>query len=134
MHAQAPNPAATDWAQIVALYQVLERLSPNPVITLNHAVAVAMVRGPRAGLDMLETLDGDDRVARHHRLEAVRAHLLEMAGDHAAALASFRIAARRRRAFRSGATLRPVPPGWRDCQSHCGQFLAETDASVVDEF
>jgi predicted RNA polymerase sigma factor len=54
-----------------------------------------MVRGPRAGLDMLETLDGDDRVARHHRLEAVRAHLLEMAGDHAAALVSYRTAARR---------------------------------------
>jgi RNA polymerase sigma factor (sigma-70 family) len=95
VHAEAEHAEDTDWAQIVALYQVLERLSPNPVITLNHAVAVAMVRGPRAGLDMLETLDGDDRVARHHRLEAVRAHLLEMAGDHAAALASFRIAARR---------------------------------------
>ena len=95
VHAEAEHAEDTDWAQIVALYRVLERLSPNPVITLNHAVAVAMVRGPRAGLDMLETLDGDDRVARHHRLEAVRAHLLEMAGDHAAALASFRIAARR---------------------------------------
>jgi RNA polymerase sigma factor (sigma-70 family) len=95
VHAEAEHAEDTDWAQIVALYRVLERLSPNPVITLNHAVAVAMARGPRAGLDMLETLDGDDRVARHHRLEAVRAHLLEMAGDHAAALASFRIAARR---------------------------------------
>jgi RNA polymerase sigma factor (sigma-70 family) len=95
VHAEAEHAEDTDWAQIVALYQVLERLSPNPVITLNHAVAVAMVRGPRAGLDMLETLDGDDRVARHHRLEAVRGHLLEMAGDHAAALVSYRTAARR---------------------------------------
>jgi RNA polymerase sigma factor (sigma-70 family) len=95
VHAEAERAEDTDWAQIVALYQVLERLSPNPVITLNHAVAVAMVRGPRAGLDMLGTLDGDERVARHHRLEAVRAHLLEMAGDQAAAHASFRIAARR---------------------------------------
>ena len=60
-------------------------LSPNPMVTLNHAVAVAMVRGPQAGLDLLGTLDADERMAGHHRLDAVRAHLLEMAGDHAAA-------------------------------------------------
>jgi RNA polymerase sigma factor (sigma-70 family) len=95
VHAEAARADDTDWPQIVALYELLERISPNPVITLNHAVAVAMVRGPRAGLEMLETLDGDERIARHHRLEAVRAHLLEMAGDGAAALSSYRIAARR---------------------------------------
>jgi RNA polymerase sigma factor (sigma-70 family) len=95
VHAEAPHAEDTDWEQIVALYGVLERVSPNPVVTLNHAVAVAMVHGPRAGLELLETLDGDDRVARQHRLEAVRAHLLEMAGDREAALASYRTAARR---------------------------------------
>ena len=95
VHAEAARAEDTDWPQIVALYGVLERISPNPVVTLNHAVAVAMVRGPRAGLGLLETLDGDDRISRHHRLEAVRAHLLEMAGDREAALASYRTAARR---------------------------------------
>ena len=74
---------------------VLERISPNPVVTLNHAIAVAMMRGPRAGLELLETREGDDRIARHHRLEAVRAHLLGLAGDQEAALASYRAAARR---------------------------------------
>jgi RNA polymerase sigma factor (sigma-70 family) len=95
VHAEAARAEDTDWPQIVALYGVLERRSPNPVVTLNRAVAVAMVRGPRAGLELLETLDGDDRISRHHRLEAVRAHLLEMAGDREAALASYRTAARR---------------------------------------
>ena len=65
------------------------------MVTLNHAVAVAMVHGPRAGLELLATLDADERIAGHHRLDAVRAHLLEMAGDHAAARAGYRAAARR---------------------------------------
>jgi predicted RNA polymerase sigma factor len=65
------------------------------MVTLNHAVALAMVRGPRAGLGMLATLDADGRLAGHHRLDAVRAHLLEMAGDHAEARAAYRAAARR---------------------------------------
>ena len=63
-------------------------------MTLNQAVAVAMVRGPEAGLDLLATLDSDDRMAGHHRLHAVRAHLLEMSGDAAAARLSYRTAAR----------------------------------------
>ena len=79
----------------MALYELLERLSPNPMVTLNHAVAVAMVHGPRAGLDLLETLDADDRMTEHHRLEAVRAHLLELAGDRIAAREGYRTAARR---------------------------------------
>jgi RNA polymerase sigma factor (sigma-70 family) len=95
VHAEAARAEDTDWPQIVALYGVLERISLNPVVTLNHAVAIAMVRGPRAGLDLLETLDGDERISTHHRLEAVRAHLLEMAGDRTEALASYRTAARR---------------------------------------
>jgi RNA polymerase sigma factor (sigma-70 family) len=95
IHDEAPRADDTDWPQILALYEVLERLSPNPMVTLNRAVAVAMVHGPQAGLDLLETLDDDDRVATHHRLEVVRGHLLEMAGDHAAAITSYRTAARR---------------------------------------
>jgi predicted RNA polymerase sigma factor len=69
-------------------------MSPSPVVRLNRAVAVAMVRGPAAGLEMLATLDQDDRMAEHHRVAAVRAHLLDLAGDHAAAEASFLDAAR----------------------------------------
>jgi len=95
IHDEAPRAQDTDWPEILALYEVLERLSPNPMVTLNRAVAVAMVHGPQAGLRLLETLDDDDRVAAHHRLEVVRGHLLEMAGDHAAAIASYRTAARR---------------------------------------
>jgi RNA polymerase sigma factor (sigma-70 family) len=95
IHDEAPRADDTDWPQILALYEVLERLSPNPMVTLNRAVAVAMVHGPRAGLELLETLDDDDRVSAHHRLDVVRGHLLEMAGDHAAAITSYRTAARR---------------------------------------
>ncbi|HTE64076.1 MAG TPA: sigma-70 family RNA polymerase sigma factor [Solirubrobacteraceae bacterium] len=95
LHAEAPRAEETDWPQILVLYRLLERLSPNPMVTLNHAVAVAMVHGPRAGLELLATLEGDDRLATHHRLDAVRAHLLELAGDHAAARAGYRTAARR---------------------------------------
>jgi RNA polymerase sigma factor (sigma-70 family) len=95
IHDEAPRAQDTDWPQILALYDVLERLSPNPMVTLNRAVAVAMVHGPQAGLGLLETLDDDDRVAAHHRLEVVRGHLLEMAGDHSAAITSYRTAARR---------------------------------------
>jgi RNA polymerase sigma factor (sigma-70 family) len=95
VHDEAARAEDTDWPQILALYAMLERISSNPMITLNHAVAVAMVRGPEAGLVLLGTLDEDRRVAEHHRLEAVRAHLLEIAGDHSAARASYRQAARR---------------------------------------
>jgi RNA polymerase sigma factor (sigma-70 family) len=95
VHDEAPRPEDTDWQEIVALYDLLARFSPNPIVTLNQAVAVAMVDGPRAGLDLLATLDGDERIAGHHRLDAVRAHLLEMAGDRGAARESYRTAARR---------------------------------------
>ena len=95
VHDEAARAEDTDWPQILALYELLERISPNPMVTLNHAVAVAMVRGPQAGLDLLGALDQDRRVAGHHRLDAVRAHLLEMAGERSAALASYRSAARR---------------------------------------
>ncbi len=95
VHAEAPRAQDTDWPQILALYELLDRISPNPVVTLNQAIAVAMVKGPRAGLDLLATLDADDRMAGHHRLDAVRAHLLEMAGDRQAARGHYQRAARR---------------------------------------
>ncbi|WP_034263100.1 RNA polymerase sigma factor [Actinospica robiniae] len=95
VHAEAPSAEETDWRQIVLLYRLLERASPNPVVTLNHAVAAAMADGPQAGLDLLRPLDEDERMAGHHRLHAVRAHLLEMAGDHSRARESYREAARR---------------------------------------
>jgi RNA polymerase sigma factor (sigma-70 family) len=95
LHAEAPSVEETDWPQILSLYRLLEKISPNPMVTLNRAVAVAMVHGPGAGLELLATLDNDDRMADHHRLDAVRAHLLEMAGDHAAARVCYLAAARR---------------------------------------
>jgi RNA polymerase sigma factor (sigma-70 family) len=95
VHDEAPAADQTDWAQIVALYGVLDRIAPNPVVTLNQAVAVAMVDGPAAGLALLAPLDADGRVARHHRLAAVRGHLHELAGDHATARAHYLDAARR---------------------------------------
>ncbi|MGI5128362.1 RNA polymerase sigma factor [Pseudonocardia sp. CA-107938] len=95
VHAEAKSDADTDWAQIAILYGLLDGMAPNPMVTLNRAVAVAQVDGPQAGLALLAPLDADERVARHHRLAAVRAHLLEMAGDVAAAREQFREAARR---------------------------------------
>ncbi|MEV6514861.1 sigma-70 family RNA polymerase sigma factor [Micromonospora chalcea] len=94
VHAEAPSAETTDWPQIVALYRVLAHLAPNPMVTLNQAVAVAMVDGPRAGLALLEPLDADGRTAGHHRLAAVRAHLLDLAGDRADARAAYLAAAR----------------------------------------
>ena len=89
VHDEAASYAETDWPQIVGLYELLLRISDNPVVALNHAVAVAMVDGPAKGLSLL-----DDRLGDDHRLHSVRAHLLEMSGDHAAARASYREAAR----------------------------------------
>jgi predicted RNA polymerase sigma factor len=94
IHDEAPSAEATDWPQIVAFYELLMRTSDNPVVALNHAVAVAMVRGARAGLDLLGPLEADERIAAGHRLHAVRAHLLEMAGDRVAARDSYQAAAR----------------------------------------
>jgi RNA polymerase sigma factor (sigma-70 family) len=89
LHDEATTAAATDWPQILALYDVLERVSPGPVVTLNRAVAVARARGPLAGLAVLAELDSDERMAANHRLESVRAHLLELAGDTPAAHACY---------------------------------------------
>jgi predicted RNA polymerase sigma factor len=94
VHAEAPSTAETDWREITALYELLERVAPNPVFTLNRAVAVAMFRGPDAGLRLLAEIEGDDRLSTRHRLAAVRGHLLEMAGSSAAAASSYEAAAR----------------------------------------
>jgi predicted RNA polymerase sigma factor len=94
VHDEAPSADETDWPQILALYELLERVAPNPMVTLNKAVAVAMVRGARAGLEIVDGLKADGRMARHHRLHAVRAHLLERAGRPQEARDAFRIAAR----------------------------------------
>jgi RNA polymerase sigma factor (sigma-70 family) len=94
VHDQAERYDDTDWPQILHYYELLDSISDNPVVTLNHAVAVAMVRGPQAGLEMVAALDTDGRLAGQHRLLAVRAHLLEMAGDAEAAAEAYRAAAR----------------------------------------
>jgi RNA polymerase sigma factor (sigma-70 family) len=93
VHDEAARAADTDWPQILALYDLLKRMSDNPIVLLNHAVAAATVHGPRAGLDLLAALDADERLRGNHRLAAVRAHLLEMAGDLEAALTHYRMAA-----------------------------------------
>jgi RNA polymerase sigma factor (sigma-70 family) len=95
VHDEAESIDATDWPQILGLYELLERLAPGPMVSLNRAVAVAMVAGPAAGLDLLRELASDRRLAEHHRLHATRAHLLEMSGDRHGAVASYRAAARR---------------------------------------
>jgi predicted RNA polymerase sigma factor len=95
VHVEAARAADTDWAQIKVLYQILERISPNPMVTLNRAIAVAMTDGPAEGLALLEPLGEDSRMAGHHRLPAVRAHLLEMAGDRGGAREAYELAARR---------------------------------------
>ncbi|MFD1537497.1 RNA polymerase sigma factor [Nonomuraea guangzhouensis] len=95
LHDEAPTTEETDWPQIKALYELLMRLSDNPVVTLNHTVAAAMVDGPAAGLALLAELEKDARIAEDHRLHAVRAHLLERSGEHRAARAAYEAAARR---------------------------------------
>jgi RNA polymerase sigma factor (sigma-70 family) len=94
VHDEAQTMAGTDWPQILALYDLLEIAAPNPFTTLNRAVALAMVHGPAAGLDALATLAADERMTRHHRLLATRAHLRELAGDTDAAAADYLAAAR----------------------------------------
>ncbi len=95
VHDEALRTEDTDWPQILALYDLLKRMSANPMVSLNHAIAAAMVDGPSKGLELLTTLDADSRIAGHYRLDAVRAHLLEMAGDHPAAITHYRMAAGR---------------------------------------
>jgi predicted RNA polymerase sigma factor len=95
VHDEAATAGETDWAQIVALYTVLERISDNPMVRLNRAIAVAMVNGPAAGLAVLDRVQADDRLRGHYRLDAVRAHLLERAGDRDGAIRHYLAAAER---------------------------------------
>jgi RNA polymerase sigma factor (sigma-70 family) len=95
VHDEAATAGETDWPQVLALYELLDRVAPNPMATVNRALAVAMTQGPQAGLRLLDTLAGDDRVARHHLLYAMRGHLLEMAGSAGEARRAFEEAARR---------------------------------------
>jgi predicted RNA polymerase sigma factor len=93
VHDEAARAEDTDWPQILALYGLLEAMTDNPMVRLNHAIATAMVHGPPLGLKLLDALDADGRLAGHHRLAAVRAHLLEMAGKRDAAIEHYRAAA-----------------------------------------
>lgn len=93
VHDEALRAEDTDWPQILALYELLKSTFPGPMVTLNHAIAAAMVQGPSKGLELLRPLDSDSRLAGHYRLSAVRAHLLEMIGDHDGAIKHYRIAA-----------------------------------------
>jgi RNA polymerase sigma factor (sigma-70 family) len=93
-HASADTAQETNWPQVYALYLVLERIAPNPMVTLNRAIALAEIEGPLAGLALLSTLDSDERMAGHHRLLSVRAHLLEKTGDTAEAYEHYRRAAK----------------------------------------
>jgi RNA polymerase sigma factor (sigma-70 family) len=95
VHDEAERAEDTDWPQILALYELLNRVSPGPMVTLNHAIAAAMVHGPVKGLELLRALDSDPRLATHYRLAAVRAHLLEKTGDYEAAIKHYRLAAQR---------------------------------------
>ena len=93
VHDEAARADDTDWPQILALYDLLRRMSDNPMVRLNHAIAAAMVHGPTMGLKLLDALAADARVAEHHRLDAGRAHLLELAGDRERAVRHYRSAA-----------------------------------------
>jgi len=94
VHDEAPTASETDWPQILALYEVLSHVAPGPVVTLSRAVALAMVHGPKAGLALRGELDADDRITHTHRLDAVRVHSPERAGDTVAARESYLRAAR----------------------------------------
>ena len=95
VHDEASRAEDTDWPQIVALYGLLMRMSENPMVALNHAIAVAMVEGPAAGLALLKPLDAPGKLAGHYRLDAVQAHLFEMSGDFDAAIRHYHAAAQR---------------------------------------
>ena len=117
LHDEATTADQTDWPQIVALYEVLDTIAPGPLVTLSRAVAVAHVHGPTAALALIGTLDEDARLLHNHRLEAVRAHLLEQAGDRAGARDAYKRAARatasrpeQRYLTLRAASLRELPP------------------------
>jgi len=93
VHDEAARVEDTDWAQILALYELLQRVAPSPMVTLNHTIALAMVHGPQRGLERLRALDSDERLVGHYRLDAVRGHFFEMLGDLERAIQHYRTAA-----------------------------------------
>jgi predicted RNA polymerase sigma factor len=95
LHDEASSADDTDWPQILALYGLLKRMSDNPMVSLNYAIAAAMVHGPDEGLKLIAELDRDERIAGHYRLDAVRAHLLERSGDRTRAIEHYLAAASR---------------------------------------
>ena len=95
LHDEAARPEDTDWAQILALYALLERMSDNPMVSLSRAIAAAMVHGPAVGLEQVNALSRDARIAGHYRLDAVRGHLHELSGERDAAIAHYHAAAER---------------------------------------
>jgi predicted RNA polymerase sigma factor len=95
VHDEAPRPEDTDWRQILGLYELLLSIDPGPMVALNRIVAFAMVHGPEAGLEQLTATEADPALAGHYRVDAVRAHLLELAGDRQAARTHYQRAARR---------------------------------------
>jgi RNA polymerase sigma factor (sigma-70 family) len=95
VHDEAARAEDTEWPQILALYELLNRVAPSPMVTLNHAIAAAMVHGFAKGIELLRALDSDPRISGHYRLDAVRAHLFEKMGDHETAIKHYRIAAER---------------------------------------
>ena len=117
VHDEAARASDTDWPQILALYDLLRRMSDNPMVALNHAIAVAMVHGPVKGLELLDALQADPRLAAHHRLDAVRAHLLELTEDFEGAIRHTVRRRAKRRACRSAPTCSRRPRGSR---TNCG--------------
>ncbi|MGC2580656.1 MAG: sigma-70 family RNA polymerase sigma factor [Acidobacteriaceae bacterium] len=93
VHDEAAQAQDTDWPQILALYDLLQRVAPSPMVMLNQAIAVAMVHGPASGLERLRALDSDELLSKHYRLDAVRGHLFEMLGDFEKAIQHYRAAA-----------------------------------------
>ncbi|HET9004602.1 MAG TPA: sigma-70 family RNA polymerase sigma factor [Gemmatimonadaceae bacterium] len=95
LHDEAARAEDTDWPQILALYRLLERMSDNPMVSLSRAIAAAMVHGPSAGLEQVDAVARDPRIAGHYRLDAVRAHLYELSGERDRAIEHYRAAAER---------------------------------------
>ena len=129
VHDEALRAEDTDWPQILALYGLLERMTDNPMITLNRAIAAAMVHGPRTGLDLLRRLEADTRIAGHYRLDAVRGHLHEMLGNRETAVWHYQAAAERTTSvpernylvMRAGRLAQPAPQTVEEAAERDGQ-------------
>ena len=133
LHDEAATAGETDWPQIAALYGRLLEISDNPVVALNRAVAVAMVHGPQAGLSLVEQVARDERMRNDHRVDAVAAHLLERAGDHARAAKRYRRAAEHtmslpQQRYLHDRAARLESPGGRRVQG-----MSEVDAERISE-